>query len=58
MNDVANPEIVYSRKSNKRDNSGIQTLPSMIFFFKNIFYQKQCKYAMNIGVAETRGTLS
>lgn len=26
-------------------------------FFRNVFYQKQRKYAMNIGVAQIRGTL-
>ena len=27
------------------------------FFFENLFYQKQCKYAMKLGVAQTRGEL-
>ena len=27
----------------------------LFFFFKNFFYQKQCKCAMNIGVAQIRG---
>ena len=27
------------------------------FFFKNLFYQRECKYARNIGVAQSRGAL-
>ena len=25
-----------------------------LFFFKNLFYQKECKYAMNTGLAQIR----
>ena len=39
-------------------SSNFWMLPHMIFFyFKNVFYQKQCKYAMNIGLAQKRGVL-
>ena len=31
--------------------SSFRMLPSMIKFFKNLFYKKQCNYAMNIGTA-------
>ena len=31
--------------------------PRRFIFLKNLFYQKQCQYAMNIGVAQIRGTL-
>ena len=27
----------------------------MIFFFENLFYQKQCKFSVNIGVVEFKG---
>ena len=27
------------------------------FFFKNLFYQNQCKYAMSTGIAQIRGAL-
>ena len=30
---------------------------SMIYFFKNLFYQKQSKYDVNKGVVQIRGTL-
>ena len=33
-------------------------LTSMIYFFKNLFYQKQSKYTMNVGIAQIRGALS
>ena len=29
--------------------------PQSFTFFKNLIYQKQCKYAMNIGVADIKG---
>ena len=36
----------------------LQALPSIIFFFfKYLFNQKQCKYAINIGVAQIRDAL-
>ena len=28
------------------------------FFSKYLFYQKQCKYAMNVGIAQVRGLKS
>ena len=30
--------------------------PLIYFVFKNLFYQKQCKYAMNIRLTQIRGT--
>ena len=35
--------------------SSFWCLPSMIFFVKNLFDQKQCKYARSIGLAQIRG---
>ena len=29
-----------------------------LYFLKNLFYQKQCNYAMNLGVAQIRVALS
>ena len=31
--------------------------PEWFIFFKNVFYQKQYKYATNTGVAQIRGVL-
>ena len=28
-----------------------------LFFFKNLFYQNQCKYAMSTGIAQITGAL-
>ena len=37
---------------------GVWTLPLMMLCFqKNLFYQKQCKYTMNIGIAQIRDAL-
>ena len=32
-------------------------LNGLFFFFKNLFYQRECKYVRNIGVAQSRGAL-
>ena len=37
-------------KGNSRTAPGFRTVPSMICSFENLFHQKQCKHAMNIGV--------
>ena len=44
-------------KGNSRSKlSGFQMVP-LIYFFKTMFYHKQCKYAMNIGITQIRGAL-
>ena len=47
-----NNETKYSR-----GNSRPKLRPAFGRVFKNLFYQKQCKYATNIGVAQIRGAL-
>ena len=40
------------------DQNCIQLLDAALnFFFKNLFYQKLCKYVLKIGVTQTRGAL-
>ena len=46
------------KTSQKRLFAAVIFCPLWLIFFENLFYRKQCKYAMNIGVAQIRGALS
>ena len=55
--------IYLPRYFNYRNNSRLRLRPTFgcclwwFIFFKHLFYQEQCKYAMNLGVAQIRGAL-
>ena len=57
------PMLIRYRYKTSRGNSrakmhlALRCCPPLFIFFETLFYQMQCKYAMNIGVVEIRGGL-